>query len=123
MSKEELKKLMREMRYSRKDFAERLEISIHTLDSWIQGKREVPKTMSALINLTFTQFDKPEQDPVLEAIERLSNMIIRNDDLLSEGVKQTLLNTEKINMKSDDILENQSMGLESLKSLLGDIRG
>ena len=58
------------------------------------------------------------QDPILDAIQKLSNMIARNDDLLSEGVKQTLLNTEKLKMKSDDILENQSKGLESLKSIL-----
>ena len=62
------------------------------------------------------------RDPVLEAIERLSNIIVRNDELLSEGIKQTLLNTEKLKMKSDDIIEFQTTAMESLESLLKDIR-
>jgi len=55
MNRFELRNLRKKLGLSRQKFADRLEISIHTLDSWETGKRNIPKTKAALIYNVFNR--------------------------------------------------------------------
>ncbi len=115
MSKEELKKLMREMRYSRKDFAEKIEISIHTLDSWIQGKQKIPKTMSALIELTFKENTPEKQERPLSFEEELFDRFMEKLEDRFEKIeeKQTEIREEFFEMfKRQLIVDEKRLGID-----------
>lgn len=53
MNRYELRNFRKKLGLSRQKFADRLEISIHTLDSWETGKRNIPKTKVTLIYNVF----------------------------------------------------------------------
>ena len=53
MNRFELRNFRKKLGLSRQKFADRLEISIHTLDSWETGKRNIPKTKVTLIYNVF----------------------------------------------------------------------
>lgn len=53
MNRFELRNFRKQLGLSRQKFADRLEISIHTLDSWETGKRNIPKTKVKLIYNVF----------------------------------------------------------------------
>ncbi len=50
MDKSELRAFRKKHQYSRQAFAEAIGISVHTLDAWEQGRRNIPKTKVSLIN-------------------------------------------------------------------------
>lgn len=58
MNRFELRTLRKKLGLSRQKFADKLEISIHTLDSWETGKRNIPKTKATLIYNVFSRVDE-----------------------------------------------------------------
>ncbi len=57
MNRFELRNFRKKLGLSRQKFADKLEISIHTLDSWETGKRNIPKTKVKLIYNVFQNVD------------------------------------------------------------------
>lgn len=57
MNRFELRNFRKKLGLSRQKFADKLEISIHTLDSWETGKRNIPKTKVKLIFNVFKSSD------------------------------------------------------------------
>lgn len=62
MNKLELKEFRKNIGLERQDFADKLGISIHTLDSWESGKRNIPKTKIRLIKAVFDRYNVPENN-------------------------------------------------------------
>lgn len=96
MNRIELRNFRKKLGLSRQKFADKLEISIHTLDSWETGKRNIPKTKVKLIYTVFS--NSHDIDYTFDGQGGYKNRF--NQDHLS------LLNTSKIPYYDTNIISS-----------------
>jgi len=82
MNRFELRNFRKKLGLSRQKFADRLEISIHTLDSWETGKRNIPKTKVKLIYNVFKSTDELILTQDAQAVYKNSNQNFDNFSVL-----------------------------------------
>ena len=102
----ELRELRKKFKLSRGNFAGLLNVSIHTLDAWESGKRNISKTKSDYIELKMK--DLIPMDINSNKVEKTDNKEKKLDDIIAEKVidklKPFLTDNVVINNKLDKLL-------------------
>jgi transcriptional regulator with XRE-family HTH domain len=94
MNKLELKKVIKDSGLSREDFANKLEISLSTLNSWEYRASKIPKNKELLIRNVFNLNRNEDSDlPIFKkngvevSLDELFSFIIQNEEYILENHK------------------------------------